>query len=240
MNLYPNPHADHCPWHSYAEKWGPSNIKWCEENICSIVSEPANTWSNLAYIFIFLSMLRVLRKNSSFEMYWLAGSMFFLGAFSFFYHMSNFYVSQLFDFIGMYMFLFWYFCMNLKHLKLVATKNMIMIYLSLVMFFTMITHVSYFMQFKFQLLVVLVGAMICFSELLLYRKQPKNPSSFKFFYIGLALIIFAECFSFADLLRLFCMPSNHFIQGHSIWHVLSAIGLFYTFKHQQLRYAKKR
>lgn len=236
MNIYPNPHPDHCPWHSYAEKWGASNIKWCEENVCSFISEPANTWSNLAYFVAFLFMLKLLQKNRNLELSWLAFTMLLIGSSSFFYHMSNFYISQLFDFIGMYSFLFWYFCLNLKHLNLVKFKNMVVLYISLILLFTIATHIGYFTEFRFQLLIVIAGLMIGVSEFFLLRKQPRNPTSFKYLYIGIGVIILAEAFSFSDLIRVLCFPSNHFFQGHSIWHLLSAVGLYYIFKHQSLRY----
>ena len=43
----------HCPW----ANWSRPNIKWCEENLCQVITTPANTWSNLVYIIVGLYIL---------------------------------------------------------------------------------------------------------------------------------------------------------------------------------------
>ncbi len=48
------PLPDGCPWSG----WTLPNLKWCEDNVCAWVTAPANTWSNLAYIFFSLLMWR--------------------------------------------------------------------------------------------------------------------------------------------------------------------------------------
>ena len=40
-----------CPWYELSEIAKP-NVKWCEAPVCSWITEPANTWSNLAFIFM--------------------------------------------------------------------------------------------------------------------------------------------------------------------------------------------
>ena len=47
-----------CPWSG----WAPPNVQWCEENLCALVTAPANTWSNLAYIVVGLVMWAAARR----------------------------------------------------------------------------------------------------------------------------------------------------------------------------------
>lgn len=42
-----------CPWSGLE----PATISFCEERLCAWVVEPANTWSNLAYIFVGIYLL---------------------------------------------------------------------------------------------------------------------------------------------------------------------------------------
>ena len=41
--------APQCPWYELSEIAKP-NVKWCEATVCGWITEPANTWSNLAFI----------------------------------------------------------------------------------------------------------------------------------------------------------------------------------------------
>ena len=45
------PMQDGCPW-SELSHFAPPNVKWCEAQVCGWIVEPANTWSNLAYILL--------------------------------------------------------------------------------------------------------------------------------------------------------------------------------------------
>ena len=45
-----------CPWYELSELRLP-NFDWCEAQRCSYVVEPANAWSNLAYVIVGLVLL---------------------------------------------------------------------------------------------------------------------------------------------------------------------------------------
>ena len=92
---YPNPHGQSCPWFPQAESWGGPNVKWCEETLCHWISEPALTWSNLSYILVAIVITYLSFKNKDdIKLKQFGPIIFFMGAMSFFYHLSNFYGSQ--------------------------------------------------------------------------------------------------------------------------------------------------
>ena len=114
---YPNPHGPSCPWYDITEKTGAPNIKWCEETLCQWVSEPANTWSNLGYIIVGVFIIYLANKhkhNSNLKQF--GPIVIFMGAMSLFYHQSNFYGSQILDFVGMFFFVGWAIGQNLIRL----------------------------------------------------------------------------------------------------------------------------
>jgi hypothetical protein len=37
--------------------------------------------------------------------------------------------------------------------------------------------------------------------------------------------------SVLDVSRVWCEPANHWLQGHAVWHVLSALALLFTARH---------
>src|SRR5205823_851454 len=47
-----NPFGPGCPWWDLHERFGEPNVKWCEERLCAMANEPANTWSNLGYLVV--------------------------------------------------------------------------------------------------------------------------------------------------------------------------------------------
>jgi hypothetical protein len=57
--LHPNQHpSPECFWWSIADLFGSPNLIWCERTLCAIVSQPANTYSNLMYVLCSILMWR--------------------------------------------------------------------------------------------------------------------------------------------------------------------------------------
>jgi hypothetical protein len=222
-----NPHGPSCPWYEAAEKFGAPNLKWCEETICAWISEPANTWSNIAYFIAAWLVYRIFKHEKVFAGKWLAPTMLFMGAMSFIYHMSNNYLTQIFDFIGMYAFLLIIFIKNLKRIKTSYSTNFLFgTYFSLIVFFTLLMHWMYINQIKFQLIVVIIGGMIAATEWLCFKSSARA-KSYKIYFGAILFILAAQSFSLMDVNRIMCFPQHPILQGHAIWHVLSATGLYF-------------
>lgn len=231
MVSYTNPHAPGCPWHSITEAQGAPNIKWCEETLCQWVSEPANTWSNLGYLIVALLITFIAFKNNHNKSLKQFGPIiFFMGAMSFFYHQSNFYGSQILDFIGMFFFVGWAMGMNLIRLGKMKEKFLIPFNLSVAIVLTIIMHVMYITGVKFQMLVLFAGFFILTTEIM---AQKKLKSDVRWFWVSIAILVLAFSFSISDGQRLWCVPENHgwFSQGHALWHWTAAIAMFTIYKH---------
>lgn len=228
---YPNPHGPSCPWYDITEKTGAPNIKWCEETLCQWVSEPANTWSNLSYLIIALVIMYLGIKNRhNSNMRQFGPIVFFMGAMSFFYHQSNFYGSQMLDFIGMFFFLGWGFGMNLVRLGTIKPKNLIWFNLALSTAFTVLTHVMYLMGSRFQGIVLLMGFVIIASEV---KAQKAKPGQYKWLLSTIGILIVAFCFSLMDGKRIWCDPTAHgwFSQGHAVWHWINSFAMLTLYLH---------
>ena len=44
------------------------------------------------------------------------------------------------------------------------------------------------------------------------------------------MITLAGAFSLLDVTRVWCDPANHWLQGHALWHLLSAASLYALFR----------
>ncbi len=230
MKLYTNPHNAGCYWYDTAEKYGAPSIKWCEETLCHIISEPANTWSNIGYIISSLILFIWTKKTQHNELKWLAPAMFLMGAASFFFHMSNYYISQILDFIGMYLFVFWLMVLNLRKVGLISKSKQVITEVVITLISTLAVHYMYTHHMNFQIIVTTGVITIIITEFITFRRSKKK-RHYKYFWTSMGLIGFAQLFSQVDLKRIICDPKEHIFQGHAIWHVISAIALTIAYKH---------
>ena len=237
MSFYVNPHGHSCPWYPSAELFGAPNIKWCEETLCHWISEPANTWSNLLYILISFYIFWSAKKTKQPELIWMGPAMLLMGLASFAYHMSNNYFTQVLDFVGMYLFVFWILILNFRRLKILTKQNQVSALIALSIACTIILHLMYINFMKFQMIVALAVAVIILTEYICYKRMKQNSSlprhHNKFMLAGIFFVGIAQTFSQLDLNRIMCDPQNHFLQGHALWHIFGAIGLTVAYKHYE-------
>ena len=236
--LYANPHGPTCPWYGPAEWLGAPNIKWCEASLCNWVSEPANTWSNLAYLLVALIVFLQCRRSAYVELRWLGPALLLMGLFSSAYHASNNYLSQLFDFLGMYLVLFWLLAINLRRNGWISRASQTPAFASMTVAGLLLVHLMYLTQLRFQLIIAVVSLAILLTEFTARRHDAAERLPLRHYSTGLVFLVLAQSASLADLTRLICDPENHFVQGHALWHGLSALALYFTVQHyRQLRYS---
>ena len=167
--MYPNPHPDMCPWHEAAVAVGAPNIKWCEATLCGWISEPANTWSNLAYLVLGAVIAWQNRRMPHYELRWMGPAMLLMGGFSLVYHASNNYLTQVFDFLGMYLLVFWMLVINLRRLGWFARERQKAVFVALCVAGTLLVHLMYLAELKFQLIIAAATLAIMISEVMARR-----------------------------------------------------------------------
>jgi hypothetical protein len=228
---YTNPHGPSCPWYPITESQGAPNIKWCEETLCQWISEPANTWSNLGYMIVAVIITIIAYRNHhDSKLKQFGPIIFFMGAMSFFYHQSNFYGSQILDFVGMFFFVGWAKGMNLIRIGKLEEKKLIPFNIIVAVIYTIAMHIMYVTGIKFQMIVLISGFIIIATEIMAQRKRRTDLG---WFLASVATLIVAFGFSISDGKRIWCDPSQHgwFSQGHAVWHWTAAIGMFFIYKH---------
>ncbi len=234
MSYYVNPHGHSCPWYPAAELFGAPNIKWCEETLCHWISEPANTWSNGLYLILAGYIFWSATRTKQFELQWQGPAMFLMGLFSGIYHLSNNYLTQVLDFIGMYLFVYWFIILNFRRLNWVSRKNQIPLFVVLSSVSTIVLHLMYLNFIKIQFIIAAAVIVIITTEVLCFMRRIK-PIKYTFFIIGAVFMALAQTASLLDAARVswICDPTNHWFQGHALWHILSAIGLTFAYKHYE-------
>jgi hypothetical protein len=217
---------DGCPWSDLSHAW-PPNVKWCEAQLCGWVVEPANTWSNLGYIFIGLGLLIYAAQQKSPLLKWFGWAQIIVGVSSFVYHMAWNFLFQVFDFFGMYVFIGLLLVFNLVRIGRVKREEMWATYGVLVGVLTVITPVMAKAGAPIQLIVLSMILGIFRTEY-----AARSPAvDYRAFWASFVLIVLAFAFSISDVTRLRCDPEDHIFQGHAIWHILGALSLWASAKH---------
>jgi hypothetical protein len=220
-----------CPWYDMYEKWGPANVKWCEERLCSWINEPANAWSNLSYILFGLYIFRSAQRDriplgKVFGIFVMV-----MGIASFVYHSSNNYFTQVVDFVGMYVYVYLILVLNCFKLGWLPQRRVVPLFLFLVALSTLMIPVSKYLNIPYQIIVLASAVGITFTEAVHQIRSSRRlePWSYRYFWAGLAMFSIALAFSLSDVKRILCDPNNHFIQGHALWHIMGGIGTYFSY-----------
>ncbi|MBL8018291.1 MAG: ceramidase domain-containing protein [Leptospirales bacterium] len=220
-----------CPHESLLNQYGPPNIKWCEESLCAIVQQPANTWSNLAFVAVGFWILFQARSAWSRVMGY---SVVLLGLLSLYYHASNVYITQLGDFLGMFLYLGLLLIWNLRRLGMIAGQTQSI----LAYFLTVYANIGMLILFPLVLglpiqLIIFVNTLIVFAmEAFLVRRtaQVFGARIYRDYIVAVVLLGAAAVCSRLDLMGVWCDPTNHWLQGHATWHLLNAASMIFVFR----------
>lgn len=218
-----------CPWVPLREWGGLPNVKWCEETLCAWAAEPANTWSNLAYVLVGLVLFLVSRREPSRTLRFFAPAAVIVGSASLVYHASVAFVTQVLDFWGMYFYFLLLVGLNLVRMGKLPGRRFFPVLWPSIFGFTLLTVVVAKLGLPVQGIVLALVALTLATEVLASRALPVP--THRWFFLTLAIITVATACSVADASRLFCTPTNHVIQGHAAWHALGSGALLSSYFH---------
>jgi hypothetical protein len=227
---YPQISNPECAWTPLREWGGLPNVKWCEETLCSVIAEPANTWSNLAYLLVAGGLWWFTRKDESRTLRFWAPVAFWVGITSLVYHASVAFVTQVFDFWGMYFFFGLILLLNLLRMGKLKADALFKTLYAAIFGLTAFTVVVAKLQLPVQGIVMVMIVLTLITEVLATRASAGKVDH-RFFGVSLAFIAVAAGFSASDASGLRCDPHDHVFQGHAIWHVLGSISIAFAHLH---------
>lgn len=217
-----------CPWYRLSELRLP-NVDWCETQRCSWVVEPANAWSNVAYLVIGIALIALARPSPSAHVRTFGPAAIVVGLASGIYHASYTFVLQILDFAGMYVFLGLLIAATLRRAGWLRADVWRRRYVQGVLAMTVLTAAFDFTGLPIQALVFVGIVAVVAAEVRLSLRDPK--AHLGALAASAGLMACAGVFSLLDVTRTWCLPDHAFLQGHAIWHVLSAFGLLAAFFH---------
>ena len=211
----------------YCERGGDCQQIIAAQQLVRIPAQPLNTWSNLAFL---IAGFFVFRKRKTLAGTWFAVSCVILGLGSGAFHSFMTQAGQRWDVLGMFLvfnFLAVYaMLVTQKYDKYYwAVGLSVAISLVLHLFFVDLSS-TIVLAVASTIIVVHMGIAVINDRLELKR-------------MGLTLVPFAIAIVFRqlDVNGILCYPNSILYQGHAVWHVLAAFGIFLIFRvFEELRY----
>lgn len=220
-----------CPWDSFE----PATINFCEERLCSLIVEPSNTWSNLGFIFVGFLLLYISRHNLRDYLVSIPITAILVGIGSFLFHMTGTWIGEFLDVSAMFLISGLFITFNLRRLYNLSNGQLVLIYTATCCTFIAVLwqiHIIGILLFTFQVAIAIILEM---------RLIAKYRDSTDYRYLKLVAITFTAAFLIwrLDITGVVCEPTNHFITGHAVWHILNAAVLYFYYKfNQQFKYVR--
>lgn len=223
LMITPIPHG--CPWSEFRRP----TIQFCEANLCSWITAPANTWSNLPYIFFGIWLVYRGFRSQELIAKIIGSVAIIVGICSFGYHASFTFIGQFFDLSSLFFLAAMMLVFNLRRLGVVQKKAQVPLFLAVgAMSMIILAILNKAGQTLFGLeLAIALG---------IDWKISRKFSGIEYRDLLTALAIFISGFVIwvLDVTKVACDPNNHFVQGHAIWHLMTSFcfPLLYRFYRQ--------
>lgn len=201
----------------YWNDWYPSKEIWCEEKICGFITNPINTFSNISYLIVGNLIMEFDTK--------IGLATIFLGLMSSMYHLSDTMFFRFMDIFSINILYSIIITNSLYNKKFIEDKNnftITLIFNSSCLIFTNVFIDNYIYYIYFIILTVI----IFYIELSLNKIKELVYTSFTILSLGFI-------FSMLDKHSILCDKDSYF-QGHSLWHVLSSISIYFIAMIQSL------
>lgn len=197
----------------------PARMQFCEQTLPGPIAHPADTWTNIgpfvAGIRITMVARRPLERLLGLAAIW-------TGVASAFFHASNTVLGETLDLSGMFLFILTLAALQqYRATPWIGTGATIAVVVLLSLVLTGLSAVSaVFATPLFGLLVVLViGRGI----------HDRKLGPWAWAMVGTFAVAWG--FWWADITGHLCIPGNHVLTGHGVWHLLNGLVFWFAFLH---------
>jgi hypothetical protein len=215
-----------CPWDDYT----PGTVSFCEARLCASIVEPANAWSNVAFLLVGIALfwrsIAKGRASSPLILFGVTGVL--VSAGSFLFHVTATFWGEFLDLAAMFLISSLMLTLDFRHLLGFSTRRSIGTYAALSLGSMLavwlvrpigiglfITHITVWSFLVIGLMVRRPG----------YRTW-QLPTLMTLFLVGFGIWNL-------DIHRIACDPNNHVFNGHVVWHLTCATSLFLYYMHQE-------
>jgi hypothetical protein len=203
-----------CPWDTLRQ----SPLGFCEQTLCAWTKQPANTWSNVGFLVVGARdrrpHLRVIAVVCALT-----------GVGSAAYHASGAYWGGVFDLGTMF---FGTGLLTGLNMRRWLGWGYAAMYATIALVSTVLMALVLAVPGDERLLFALAGPC-CLIELGLFVKRRRETRYVNYVWAWGVMGI-ASALWWLDLTKRICNPDNHVINGHAIWHLLSALTYYFLYR----------
>ncbi len=212
-----------CPWSSFEK----GSFPLCESRLCEWISQPSNTYSNIAFLVVGLILLYLFFSKKSLNGLSFGLCTLYIGLSSFLAHASGARLFGFFDFAAIFSVFTLALTKNASYSGLIKKQQENIIFIAA---YTGVSCILYFFRFLQEIMFATFIISIVTWEIKILKRnaQTKISSSFKkaLSVFGVGLIALA-----LDATKTLCQPDNHIFQMHAVWHICNAIALYFIAMH---------
>lgn len=211
-----------CPWSGLS----PSPLAFCEERLCAWVVEPANAWSNISFVLVGTAIFFLASQGRRPFRRALGALTIALGIGSFFFHASATRLGEIVDVTLMDCLAAFAITLNASRLYGWSRRTQGLVWCLLGAFSLAIILAVPSLELHLFGVEVLVAAGF---ELAIRRRLRPVGSYRPLLYLGVVFGV-AWVLWWLDFLKLVCDSTNHWVNGHAMWHVLGAAGVYVLYR----------
>ena len=218
-----------CPWDGFA----PATVRFCENRLCSWVSEPANAWSNLGFVLvgIYLMVQAARLKRPPLSMIGITSAL--VGVGSFLFHMSGTLFGELVDVSTMLLISSLMLSLEIRRLVPgMTTLQTVLLYTLVMGAFEALLLV--FPHLGIPLFATQVLLFISIHVTTRIKHLPADYHFVRWLFWGFSL---AFGIWVLDWTGAACDANFHLFNGHAAWHLINAGCLYFYFRYQTQFYA---
>ncbi|MCX6123909.1 MAG: ceramidase domain-containing protein [Proteobacteria bacterium] len=214
-----------CPWGSFE----PASIEFCERRLCQWVVEPANTWSNIAFVIAGICIL-IDNKNRNRGVLNLIGWIaIVVGIGSAMFHATGTRVGEILDVSAMYLISSLFLIFYLKRIYLLSVNKLLLIYVAL----SGTAIMALVMSRSNGILVFASHITVCVLFEIMIRRARTSVVDYRYLRLLVAGFVVSFTAWGLDIRHVICNPDNHILGGHAIWHLANATCLWSYYKFQE-------
>lgn len=212
-----------CPWSG----WTLPDIQHCEENLCGWIVAPADTWSNLAYLAAAAWLWRSAAREPG-AVRWFPHVALAIGLTSFAFHASFTAAFQFLDYVGMFLLAGLLGAVGLERGGWTRPGAGGRTLLALTAAGVATFAVARGLGTAVQPIIALEALGLLALEWVLAR----GAAGVDYKPLGAALLLVGAGLAcwLLDYTRAWCDPADHLVQGHAVWHLLTAAALVPAFR----------
>jgi hypothetical protein len=203
-------------------------MSFCEERVCAWIREPANTWSNVAYLLVGAGLVRAAVREGRRDLLAIGATELCVFVGSFLFHASGAFVGEVLDVAAMMVFAWLMLAQNAARLFSWNVTNQSRAWiLGSATSCALLVAVRDIGVPLFALVVVLAFAL----EIRNVRTRGMTRAHRDLLYmVGTFAIAWGAWW--LDVLRVpwACDPSRHWFSGHAVWHVVNSVCFLFLYR----------